>query len=286
MKRIAAIGANGQLGSRLVERLGERAIPVTRVQMDLESGAAIIAWLDAEKPAAIINAAAYTNVEKAEDETALAHRINADGPARMAAWAAEHAIPFFHISTDYVFDGSKGSPYREGDAPHALNAYGASKEAGEKAVLAAYPHAHIFRVSWLYDARGKNFFTTIARKLLAGDALRVVDDQHGTPCYAPDISQALVTLLDNACPPGIFHLVQQGSTSWFGFACAIRQALEKKTGKRFAAIEPVAASQYPTKAKRPADSRLDASTLYSVAGLRLPAWEEAVERAAKEYHED
>lgn len=286
MKRIAVIGANGQLGSRLVEMLGERAIPVTRMQMDLESGAAIIEWFNAQKPEAIINAAAYTNVEKAEDETVLAHQINADAPARMAAWAAEHAVPFFHISTDYVFDGSKGTPYKEGDATHALNIYGASKEAGEKAVWTAYPHAHIFRVSWLYDVRGKNFFTTIARKLLAGDALHVVNDQQGTPCYAPDIARALVTLLDNACPPGIFNLVQQGSTSWFGFACAIKRALEEKTGRRFAAIEPVAASSYPTKAKRPADSRLDASMLYSVAGLRLPAWEDAVERAAKEYHED
>lgn len=283
MTRIAIIGANGQLGSRLCDILGERALPVTRKDMDLAHDSGIAACLDALAPDAIINAAAYTNVEKAEDEPDEAMRINAYAAASLASWAGAAQKPFIHISTDYVFDGSKGSPYRETDTPHAINAYGISKQAGERDVLNANPEALVARVSWLYDSRGKNFFTTIASKLQGTEPLRIVNDQLGTPCYAPDIAQALVELLDGAMPRGILHLVQQGYTSWYGFACAIRDGLEQEAGRTMAGLIPIAASEYPTRAERPADSRLDASLLYSSTGLRLASWQDATARAVKEY---
>lgn len=286
MKLVAVIGAKGQLGSRLCEMLGDRALPLTRDVCDVTDANALQAWLDAAQPAAIINTSAYTNVEKAEEEGAHADRINRDAPRMMAEWAALHARPFIHISTDYVFDGSKGEPYKEGDTAHPLNRYGQSKAEGESAVIAVNADALVLRVSWLYDARGKNFFTTIADKLLAGHALTVVADQQGTPCYAPDIAQAIITLLQQPLPSGILHMVQEGYTSWYGFACAIKQALEQRLGKTFSDITPIDAASYPTCAKRPADSRLDTSRLYSISPVRLAAWQDAAERAVKERYAD
>lgn len=279
MKPIAVTGANGQLGSRLVERLGARALPLTRSELDLERLDS--AALDALEVGAIINAAAYTNVEKAEEEPERAYRINTQAPGIMAEWAAGCGIPFLHISTDYVFDGNKGRPYVESDETQALNAYGASKAKGEEAVLHANPDACIMRVSWLYDAHGRNFFTTIGDKLKSEGTLRVVADQKGTPCYAPDIADAILALLEKGCPKGIYHLVQQGDTSWYGFASAIREAMLPYF-PGLAAVEPIVTDAYPTRAKRPVDSRLDASLLYTTCGIRLPEWQDAVKRAVKE----
>lgn len=281
MNRIAVIGANGQLGSRLCEVLGERALPVTRTQMTLESYNVMGECIEQLNPDAIINAAAYTNVEKAEDEHDTAHNINCNGAAFLAVCARDANIPYIHISTDYVFDGTKSAPYTEADATRAINAYGKSKEEGEKAVMQANQNAFIARVSWLYDARGKNFFTTIADKLEANAPLKIISDQLGTPCFAPDIARALVTLLDGGLPHGIHHLVHQGDTSWYGFATAIRTAMQAYI-EPLGTIEAIPSSAYTTRAKRPANSRLDASLLYTHHGLRLPLWNDAVERAVKE----
>lgn len=286
MKSTAVIGAAGQLGSRLCEMLGSHAVPLTREVCDVTDAHALLAWLGANRPAAIINASAYTNVEKAEEEGALADRINRDAPQLMARWAAQHTCPFIHISTDYVFDGSKGHPYTEMDTTHPINRYGQSKAEGEGAVMEANADALVLRISWLYDGRGKNFFTTIADKLLAGNPLTVVADQHGTPCYAPDIAEAIVMLLQKPLPKGILHMVQEGHTSWYGFACTIKEEMETQLGKPLPQIVPIDAASYPTRAKRPADSRLDASRLYSVSPVRLATWQDAVKRAVKERYAD
>jgi dTDP-4-dehydrorhamnose reductase len=284
-KRIAIIGANGQLGSRLCERLGDEVIGITRRDMALESDAEILACLDKHQPEMIINAAAYTNVEKAESEAALAHRINAAAPEAMAYWARAHGAALIHFSTDYVFDGTLDMPYSEVDATNPLNAYGQSKSEGEKAVLKMYPHALILRTSWLYDARGKNFFTTIAAKLRASNMLQIVEDQKGVPCYAPDIAQATAQLLALPnLPHGIVHCVSQGFTSWYYFAIAIRDAMMDTLAEPLAVIEPVSSSQYETKATRPKDSRLSPALLTSLTGITLPVWQEGVLRAVQEHY--
>lgn len=282
MQKVAITGANGQLGSRLIELLGTRAVPLARSECDFTMTDNIAGVMASIQPDAIINCAAYTNVEKAEDEALLALRINSEAAATMAAWAAQHAVPFIHVSTDYVFDGTKGSPYREADATHALNAYGKSKEAGEKAVLKANPHALVVRVSWLYDVRGKNFFTTIAGKLKTEPTLRVVNDQQGTPCFAPDVAAALLQLIEKPFAGGVIHMVQQGFTTWYGFAEAIRNAMKAHGVTPLADVQPIASTAYAARAERPRDSRLDATMLYTRYGLRLAAWEDAVVRAVKE----
>ncbi len=286
MKRIAVIGAKGQLGSRLCEILGDAAIPITRVDMQLTSDASIEQCLGNMKPEYIINTAAYTNVEKAEDEPELAMQINAHAPQIMAQWAAKHKVGLLHISTDYVFDGTKDAPYTEQDDTCALNAYGKSKAAGEKAVLDAKPDACILRVSWLYDARGRNFFTTIADKLLGDAPLRIVSDQYGTPCFAPDIASMIGTLVQQNIPSGLVHMVHTGYASWYEFSIAIKSTMQAQMERQLADIIPITTAEYQTRAVRPKDSRLDASKLYSTHQLRLPLWNDALVRAMKERYAD
>jgi dTDP-4-dehydrorhamnose reductase len=284
-KRIVVIGANGQLGSRLCERLGSEVIAITRREMRLESDAEILTCLDKHQPDVIINAAAYTNVEKAESEPALAHRINAEAPEAMAYWARAHGASFVHYSTDYVFDGTLDMPYSEVDATNPLNAYGKSKADGERRVLKMFPHALILRISWLYDAQGKNFFTTIAQKLKTSNELHVVEDQQGVPCYAPDIAEATKKLLALPhLPHGIVHCVSQGFTSWYYFAVAIRDAMMDTFAEPLAVIEPVSSNHYASKVTRPKDSRLNPALLTSLTGITLPVWQEGVLRAVQEHY--
>ncbi len=286
MPRIAVIGANGQLGSRLCEAAGLKAIPVTRNDVSLEDEAGLARFIKALDADIVINAAAYTNVEKAEEERRIAFAINAKAPEIMALACKERGIKFVHLSTDYVFDGEKNAPYNESDVTHPLNVYGESKRTGESAVLRANPEALIVRVSWLYDSRKKNFFTTIAKKLEETALLNIVDDQRGTPCYAPDIAQALVMLCRAGLPSGVLHMANSGDTTWCGFANAIRAGLEAKGRTPLALIKPVTSDQYPSKVKRPADSRLDTAQYQRHTGENLPHWQDAARRAIEEYHAD
>lgn len=287
MRRVAIFGANGQLGRRLHEYFGPVAIPVTRARVDLEEPGLIGKFLASVAPDYIINAAAYTDVEGAESNEALAQRINAKAPAMMAQYAAKHAIPFVHFSTDYVFDGTLSRPYTEKDACYPINAYGRSKRAGEEAVLAAYDHAFVLRVSWLYDAWGKNFLNSIAAKARESEALRVVADQIGAPCFVRDIARATALLLSNQHRSpyrGVVHMANAGQTSWHGFAEAIAANMRTRESLPLKQVTAIASEEYPTKAQRPKNSQLNTGLLAHAFEITLPPWQDALTRCMKEWY--
>lgn len=286
--RIAVLGANGQVGSALVALLGERAVPLTRAQADFAKPETLAAVLDSIRPDAVINAAAYTAVDKAEEERAAAFAANAESPAALARWCVEQDVPLVHYSTDYVFDGEGETPWRENDPKAPLNVYGASKLAGEAAVEESGAKYLIFRISWVYDATGKNFMNTMLRLGADRDTLNVVADQYGAPCYAPDIAEYTLRALEKAAhmpkfPSGIYHMVHGGTTTWHGFAEAIFSGA-RQMGKelRVQTVGAIPASAYPTPAKRPQNSRMDCSLFRSVFGLELPQWEQGLSNALKQ----
>lgn len=291
LQRIVVLGANGQVGSALVALLGDRAVPLTRAEADLSQPDSLAAVLDAMMPDAVINAAAYTAVDKAEEEPDVAFAANADSPAAIARWCAAHNVPFVHYSTDYVFSGEGDTPWTEDDPKAPCNTYGATKLAGEKAIVADGGKYLIFRTSWVYDATGKNFLNTMLRLGAERDALNVVADQIGAPSYAPHLAVATLQALEKATkmlqfPSGIYHMVNGGETSWHGFATAIFEgARSKGVALQIKTVEPIAASAYPTPAKRPLNSRLDCSHLHTTFDLALPQWEQGLAQALEQkYH--
>lgn len=287
-RRIAVTGANGQVGRALVALLGSRALPLTRAEADLSQPDTLAQVLDALQPDAVINAAAYTAVDKAESEPDAAFAINADAPAALARWCAAHDVPFVHYSTDYVFSGEGDAPWTE-DAPvQPRNTYGSSKLAGEKAVVADGGKHLIFRSSWVYDAQGQNFLNTMLRLGAERESLSVVADQHGAPCYAPHLAAYTLQALEKAAemftfPSGIYHMANRGETTWHGFATAIFAAARAQGAKlAIKTVEPIPSSAYPTPAKRPHNSRLDCSKLEQVFGLALPDWEQGLAQALEQ----
>ena len=248
--------------------------------------AAIAGRLDELAPDLIINPAAYTAVDRAEDERELAFRINAEAPGAIARWAAARGVPLIHFSTDYVFDGSGERPWREDDRTGPLSAYGASKLAGEDAVRAAGGMHLIIRTSWVYAAKGANFLRTIVRLAAERKELRIVADQYGAPTSAEVIADAVAGIVAAGGPPlaerfaaagGLVNVATSGVTSWHGFAVAIVDGL-KARGVPLAVgdVVPIRTEDYPTKAKRPANSRLDLSRLKRVFGIETPAWDAAL----------
>ena len=247
---------------------------------------AIPSALDRLVPDIIVNPAAYTAVDKAEDEPELAMRVNAQAPGIIARWAAARHVPLIHFSTDYVFDGSGERAWREDDSPHPLSAYGASKLAGENEVRAAGGTCLIVRTSWVYAAAGKNFLRTIARLARERAELRIVADQTGGPTSAALIADTIARILSDGIESlrarclqsgGIVHVAAAGETSWHGFACAIVEGLRER-GVKLAVerVAPISTDQYPTKARRPLNSRLDLTRLQSVFGITPPHWREAL----------
>lgn len=284
MQRIAVLGANGQVGRAWVAQLGDRAIALTRNEVNLAKPESLAAALDALQPDAVVNASAYTAVDKAESDAALATTINAESPGVIARWCAAQGIPLIHYSTDYVFDGTGEKPWQETDSAAPLGVYGASKLAGEQAVAEAGGKYLIFRASWLYDAVGKNFLNTMLRLGAEREELRVVADQIGAPTYVPDLTaislQALEkTVVMEAFPSGLYHLSHTGSISWHGFAEAIfaaaRERGEELVVQQVEAI--LLGISHP--ATRPLNSRLNCSKFHTVFGLVLPKWEQGLARA-------
>lgn len=272
-KRILLFGANGQLGYRLTEVLGDAGHEVTALDRAACDFAVvepkqIEVALRAVEPEMIIIAAAYTAVDKAESEPELAARINAQVPEWIALAAQAHGVPCIHFSTDYVFEGIRGAPYREDAAVKPLNVYGETKLAGEQAVLAA--GGHVFRLQWVVDHRGKNFVLTMQRALKEREELRVVADQFGSPSYAKQIAecvaQAVPMILAKSMPSGVYHLSAGGYTSWQGLTCAIAEL----TGSR-ARVVPITSAEYPLPATRPLNTRLD-SSLLAAYGIQMPHW--------------
>ncbi len=280
--KVLISGRNGQVAQALLtslQGLGE-IICLGRAELDLADVDAVRAQVHALRPDLIINAAAYTAVDQAESEPAQAFAINAIAPGVLAEEAKALGVPLIHYSTDYVFDGSKNSPYLENDASQPLGVYGQSKLAGEQAIASVGGDYLILRTSWVYSLYGRNFLLTMQRLLQEREELRVVSDQIGAPTWAgtiADTTRALIEQWQAGSPGawGIYHLTGQGETSWFGFASAIGEHL-KAAGKPCARLVPIASSEYPTPAQRPANSRLDCSRLQTAWNVRLPQWQVAL----------
>jgi len=266
--RILLTGAGGQLG-HAVRRVFTRhaLLPRTRAQLDVAEPEAVEAALAELRPDLLLNAAAYTAVDRAEDEPEAAYRANRDGPRALAEATARRGIPLLHVSTDYVFDGEKGAPYLESDVTRPLSVYGASKLAGEEEVRRANPRHWIVRTAWLYGPVGANFALSIRAAALREPRLRVVDDQWGSPSYAPHLAAALERLVESDAF-GTHHLANGGVASRFEFAAALLAALGSGTK-----LEPIPTSAWPTRARRPRNTALASERR---TGIALPDWREGV----------
>jgi dTDP-4-dehydrorhamnose reductase len=297
--RILVTGANGQVGHELLRALSDEIIPATRTgvledvtpcaTIDLADFDALTKTLDRIAPDVIINAAAYTAVDRAEDEAELAQHINGEAPGVLGAWARQHAAWVIHYSTDYVFDGRADRAYREDDATHPVSAYGRSKLAGEIALRESGARHLIFRTAWVYAARGHNFLRTMLRVGAERDALRVVDDQIGAPTPARLIADVTARVLaqwladETAARDGLYHLVAAGQTTWCGFARAIfERARAAGLIERAPAVQAIRTEEYPTKAARPAWSVLDTGKLRETFGVALPDWQAALDGVMRE----
>src|SRR3954468_6682717 len=284
MTRLLLIGKIGQVGYELRRTLAPMA-QVTSVdfpEIDLTNGDSIRRWVAETKPEVIINAAAYTAVDKAESEPERAMQINGIAPGILAEEAKKCGALMVHYSTDYIFDGSKTDAYVETDQPSPLGSYGRSKLAGDKAVVAAGGEHLIFRLCWVYGARGQNFMLTMMRLARERDKLRVVKDQLGCPTWSRMIAETTTLALKQtlAAPDpkaftGVYHLAASGQTSWHGFAQAIVD-LMPGAERKCSQVEGITTTEYPTLTKRPAYSVLGCQKLERSFGLRLPQWQESL----------
>jgi dTDP-4-dehydrorhamnose reductase len=290
-QKILLTGVNGQVGGDLLpllEQMGHVIAP-QRAELDLSNAQAIRRFVRDTKPQWIVNPAAYTAVDKAESEPDLAYAINAEAPRAFGESAAELGIPVIHFSTDYVFNGEGSTPWVETDATAPLGVYGASKLAGEQ-LLASSGAAHlIFRTSWIYSSRGKNFLLTILRLAQQKEELRIVNDQHGAPTWSRDLARMVAHVMHatSGTPThsslhavraveGIYHAAGGGEATWFDFAQEfLRQAAEARAEVKFATLIPISSSEYPTPARRPTNSRLNCARLHKVFGFTLPPWQES-----------
>ncbi|MFN4160448.1 MAG: dTDP-4-dehydrorhamnose reductase [Stenotrophomonas sp.] len=284
---ILLLGANGQLGQELQRALAPLGAIVATTRSgalpdgsacetaDFNEPASLVALLDRVRPDVVVNAAAYTAVDRAEEERDAAWRANAEAPGIIARWCAAAGVPLVHYSTDYVFDGQGTRPYREDDATAPLGVYGASKLAGEAAIREAGGRHLIFRTAWVYASHSANFLRTMLRVGAERDVLRVVADQVGTPTPAALIADVTSQALQHkAGLSGTWHLTARGETSWHGFAEAIfAEAVAAGVLSRAPEVEAITTAEYPTPAKRPAYSHLDVSKLEEDFGIELPSWQ-------------
>ena len=278
--RILIFGRVGQLGSALDELLSQRDEPIflDRPEIDLSDIPSIERLITDASPELVINAAAYTAVDRAESEPELAALINAHAPGEMARVCSFSALPFMHVSTDYVFDGQATAPYSE-DAPvNPQSVYGKTKLAGERAVQAAIDRHVILRTAWLYSHVGHNFLKTMLRVASEGKSLKVVNDQFGSPTFAWDLARAMVTVVDAIKAGrqdiyGLYHVTNSGHTDWHGFASEIFAMRGDPVD-----LSPISTREYPTPAPRPAYSVLSCDRLNQVFSLRLPDWQDGLAR--------
>lgn len=278
--RLLVTGANGQVGHELVRRGGAYVVGLDRAALDVTDREAVRRAVAEHAPDVVANAAAYTAVDRAESDEAAAFAVNRDGPAYLAAACAEAGIPLIHLSTDYVFDGTKGAPYVETDPVSPLGAYGRSKAAGEEAVRERLgPHV-ILRTSWVFGGHGPNFVRTMLRLMAERDELRVVADQRGNPTAAADIARAVLQvgerMEEGATAWGTFHFAGQPDTTWHGFAEAILEEVRRHGPVRAERVEPIPTSAYPTPAARPADARLGGTKISEAWGIAPPDWRPAL----------
>jgi dTDP-4-dehydrorhamnose reductase len=286
--RILVTGVTGQVGGALVKALEPigSIIASSRGIVDLAQPDRIASSLDRLSPDLIVNAAAYTAVDRAEDEKEMAFRVNAEAPGAIAQWAAGRGVPIIHFSTDYVFDGTGSRPWQEDDRPHPLSIYGASKLAGEEAIRAARGPHLIVRTQWVYAATGKNFLRTITRAAGERKELHIVADQYGAPTSARVIADVVGDLLRPgraalperfAAAQGILNVATSGETSWHGFAVAIVEGLKARGVKLVVEdVRPIPTAEYPAKAARPLNSRFDLTRLRELFGIVPQKWTEAL----------
>ncbi len=283
--RLAVTGREGQVVRSLIDRaIGSdfEVLPLGRPQLDLAgSRDAIVQAIETAMPDVVVSAAAYTQVDRAESERDLAFAINCDGARWVAEAARKLGIPLIHLSTDYVFDGSKDSPYVEEDETGPTGVYGASKLAGEKAVQAEHANTAVLRTAWVYSPYGKNFVKTMLRLANDRDEVAVVADQRGNPTSALDIADGILRIAANLhvgndrSQRGIFHMTASGEASWADFAEAIF-ARSREAGGPSAIVRHISSADYPTPARRPANSRLNSTKLESIHGVRLPDWQSSL----------
>lgn len=282
--RLLLLGGTGQVGTELraLARPDEvLLVAPTRGELELQDAQAIARIVAAEPWSAVINAAAYTDVDRAESEEPAAFAVNAEAPSRLAAETGRRGIPLVHISTDYVFDGRKGAPYVEQDAVAPLNAYGRSKLAGEHGVCGGNPRHVVLRTSWVYSPFGKNFVKTILRLAAERERLTIVADQRGCPTAARDIARACLDIaLRCASEPerahyGVYHFAGAGNATWFEFAQAIVDMAADRLG-RSPEVVPIRTIDYPTPAVRAADTRLDCTAILRAFGAQPRPWRQAL----------
>jgi dTDP-4-dehydrorhamnose reductase len=291
--RIFVSGATGQVARSLAERAsrlqGVTLIHGARPGFDLTEPEQAQACVRAAKPDLIVSAAAYTAVDKAEAEADLARAINHGGADMLARTAFTLSIPIIHLSTDYVYSGEKTTPYLETDVTGPLGVYGATKLLGEKAVAAANPWHVILRTAWVFSPFGQNFVKTMLRLGSQRDALAVVADQLGNPTYAPDLADCILALsgqlLRNRDVSGVYHVAGSGEASWFDFAAEIFR-LQAEAGLHVPRVTAITTQDYPTLARRPANSRLDCAKLKNTFGLEMPFWKDALRLCITRLHQD
>lgn len=279
--RIAVTGKSGQVVTALIERgaaAGHEIIALGRPELDLTDPTTVASVLQAVVPDVVVSAAAYTAVDKAEIEADLAHAVNNAGAGAVARAAKALGVPMVHVSTDYVFDGMLDRPYVESDATGPTGVYGASKLAGEQAVLAEHgDNVAVLRVAWVYSPFGGNFVKTMLRLAGDRDEVSVVADQIGNPTSALDIADGILLVAANLVGSedptlrGVFHMTASGEASWADFATGIFAAAAARGGP-FAYVKPITTAEYPTPATRPANSRLDCVRIAQIHGVMLPDW--------------
>lgn len=288
------LGANGQVGRELARALQPfgRGVALSRRECDLAEPGAVAEAVTHYAPAVVVNAAAYTAVDRAESEPELARRINAEAVAELATACAERNTPLVHYSTDYVFAGEGETPYHPEDATAPRSVYGRTKREGEEAIAAAGARALVLRTSWVYAAHGQNFVRTMLRLAAERDQLRIIDDQIGAPTWAATIADVTALALHawrretwSPAMAGTYHLAAEGVTSWYGFAEAIFEesvALELLAPAHRPILEAIASNEYPQPAPRPGNSRLDTASLRHTFGVSLPPWREALRSCLRE----
>jgi dTDP-4-dehydrorhamnose reductase len=287
------IGSKGMLGTELSQLLEKSGLPFagTDREVDITDMSALTsaaAKISEKQPIKwIINCAAYTAVDKAEDDVETCRRLNVQGAANIAAIASNTGVPLIHLSTDYVFDGKGERPYREDDATAPTGVYGLTKRDGEIAVLGNNPRSYIIRTAWLYGKHGNNFVHTMLRLMSERDEVKVVNDQRGSPTWTFDLASVILTFIKTAdsgkeIPFGVFHFTNEGNITWFDFAKEIyRQGREQGRITKECAVNPCTSAEYPAKVKRPAYSVLDKSKIKAALGINIPAWDESLKEFIK-----
>ncbi|WP_323639667.1 dTDP-4-dehydrorhamnose reductase [Pectobacterium polonicum] len=278
--RILLTGANGQLGRCFQDRLpvGWEILATDSAELDITDLERVEEVVKNFQPDSIVNAAAYTAVDKAESEPELAAKINVIGPENLAIVASKQGIRLVHVSTDYVFDGNATEPYREDSATNPLSVYGKTKLAGEQAVAKASPEAIIVRTAWVFSEYGNNFVKTMLRLAKERDTLSIVNDQRGCPTYAGDLAQAIISLLEKNVEGGVYHYCGDEEVSWYEFAQAIFSvAIEKAVLKKAPTLKPITTTQYPTPAHRPAYSTLSGNKI-NKSEITLSNWQDVLKK--------